>query len=101
MFVIAGPVEDGKLLYWSNEDGWVDRYSATIFYDESVNDPIGATNRIDIEEPTCDICGFSQNCGDEDCWICPSNWNGETGNHIGCEETNLYMAEYYAQKSAG
>lgn len=36
--------EDGSWLYWSNEDGWVDRDSATIFTTEEMetfNEPQG------------------------------------------------------------
>lgn len=40
-FVIAG--EGG--LFWSNEHGWADRDSADEFSDDSINDPIGATER--------------------------------------------------------
>jgi hypothetical protein len=89
-FVIAGPTDDGIRLYWSNEDGWVDRYSATTFDDESVNDPIGASDRVYEGEPICDLCGFPPECGKDDCWVCAGNWNGETGNHFGCEATEEY-----------
>jgi hypothetical protein len=44
---------DGSELYWSNEDGWVDKESATIFSEEelkTMNLPIGM--KISIE-----ICG--------------------------------------------
>lgn len=47
----------------------------------------------DEVEPRCDICGEVQTCGDEGCTICPSNWNGETGNHTGCEETKRFFIE--------
>lgn len=32
-YVLAGPVDfmSGERLYWSNEDGWVSRESATVF----------------------------------------------------------------------
>ncbi len=39
----------------------------------------------DDVEPTCDICEGPQTCDDNGCTICPSNWNGDTGNHINCE----------------
>jgi hypothetical protein len=46
-FVIAGPLDplDGKRLYWSNVYGWVDRATATVFDDPTVNDPIESTGR--------------------------------------------------------
>lgn len=38
MFVVKGPVDDGEQLYWSNEDGWVSRESATRFSQEERED---------------------------------------------------------------
>lgn len=36
-------------------------------------------------EPRCDICEEPARCCDN--WACPGNeWNGETGNHVVCEE---------------
>ena len=47
--VISGPTEDGELLFWSNEDGWVGKDTATQFTYDEINDfisrgvmPIGA-----------------------------------------------------------
>ena len=43
---IQGPTDDGEILYWSNEDGWVDFESTSVFslcFDEIVNLPEGAT----------------------------------------------------------
>lgn len=44
-FVIAGPLDpfDDERLYWSNDDGWVDRTSATVFDDTDGNVPDEAT----------------------------------------------------------
>jgi hypothetical protein len=45
-FIIAGPVDpeagdlDPDRLYWSNEDGWGHRKSATVFDDPNVSNPI-------------------------------------------------------------
>lgn len=41
-YVIAGPLDvlDNEQLYWSNEDGWVDRASATVFSEPEYNLPI-------------------------------------------------------------
>ena len=43
-FVILMECEE-ETLYWSNDDGWVDRASATVFTDATVNDPEGTTGR--------------------------------------------------------
>lgn len=34
MWIIRGPIIDGQVLYWSNQDGWVNRSSATVFTQE-------------------------------------------------------------------
>jgi hypothetical protein len=46
-------------------------------------------SRLEEIEPTCDICGEPDLVGEADDghWLTP-NWNGETGNHITCEEAN-------------
>lgn len=40
-YIIAGPedVLDGEVMYWSNEDGWTDKDSATIFTEPYQNLP--------------------------------------------------------------
>lgn len=46
---ISGPTEDGELLFWSNDLGWVDKASATPFTYDEISDfiarrvmPLGA-----------------------------------------------------------
>jgi hypothetical protein len=55
----------------------------------------------DEVEPRCDICEEPEWCGKDMCPVCSNNWNGETGNHISCEEKNPDYAEFYAQLTAG
>ena len=50
------------------------------------------SNAMEEVEPTCDICGLEQVCGDESCTICPSNWDGERGEHISCQEFVAWKA---------
>ncbi len=41
--------DDNCFLYWSNDDGWVDFKSATIFNaNEKINLPIGTTKIVEI-----------------------------------------------------
>lgn len=37
-------------------------------------------------EPTCDICGEPQDCGRDLCEMHADDWNGDTGNHLSCEQ---------------
>jgi site-specific DNA-methyltransferase (adenine-specific) len=49
-------------LYWSNNDGWVDRERATVFYeDENLIDPVGAIRREPATERN--TFHFNQNIG--------------------------------------
>lgn len=56
-FIITGPMDttgmgDGRL-YWSNDDGWGYRSTATVFPPESVDRLPGATGREDVVCPDC------------------------------------------------
>lgn len=42
--------------------------------------------------PTCDLCGQPEGCPDGR-WECVlAEWNGETGNHVACEEDAVNAA---------
>lgn len=47
-FLILGPMTEGEKTYWSNDMGWVDKNSATIFYDSSIANPLEATGRENV-----------------------------------------------------
>lgn len=41
--------------------------------------------------PTCDICHTDADCGEDCCYTCANDWNGETGNHKSCESLRKTM----------
>ena len=58
-FIIAGPIQDGERLYWSNQIGWVSKNNADVFYDTKIDDPIESTGR----EPATERSEFEVNQG--------------------------------------
>lgn len=48
-FIIFGPDDSEEKLYWSNEDGWVDKESATIFNIQELTEILLPLETIGIE----------------------------------------------------
>jgi len=50
MFIVAGPLDslDDEVLYWSNDLGWVDRASATLFDSMDGGLPIDAEGWVEV-----------------------------------------------------
>ncbi len=70
--------------WWSNDDGWGHKSTATVFDSTDTNLPLdGEWVTIYVDEPAygyCDHCGGTYLLGSDD-------HNGETGNHYECEVT--------------
>lgn len=62
--------------------------------EEYLNSPFYCHHDVFVNDdgiiPTCDICGGPQRTEGDD-------WNGDTGNHISCEQRHPEFSEYYAQ----
>lgn len=72
-FIIAGPLDplDGERLYWSNDDGWVDRLSATTFTDTVGYLPIEALGWCCADHRHGSPCPQPCNVCDDECEVTP------------------------------